>query len=421
MLDRDNMGRFNAAGDTQIVQEFPLAVGPMFSSPVYWNNTVYFTGNSKPIKGYYGLSGGLLTSVPIIQSLQNQPGGHAPSISANGNTNGILWVIGGPQLSAFNAITLTKLYGTNQLATRDASPPMAHFSTQTIANGRVYLGTQASLRVYGLLPKLLASGSGATVTFSDGGQNGSFSASSVMTDGQGLASTTYTLSKTAKTVTVTASSPGLAKVTFTETGTPGSPRWVLVQSGNQQNAPVTTMLLLPLVVKVSDSYGNGISGITVNLSAGTFGGTLSASSAVTNSLGRASVNYTTSTKAGKATILGTVAGMTSRAQFTETVTAGPAAGIVAISGNGQTAAANTPLASPLVARVNDQYGNPVPGASVSFSDGAAGGAFATNPLTTDSTGTASATYTTPPSPGQVTVNATVAGVATAVNFIVSVQ
>jgi len=449
VLDRDNMGRFNAAGDTQIVQEFPLAVGPMFSSPVYWNNTVYFTGNSKPIKGY-GLSGGLLTSVPIIHSLQNQPGGHAPSISANGNTNGILWVIGGPQLSAFNAITLTKLYGTNQLATRDASPPMAHFSTQTIANGRVYVGTQASLRVYGLLPKLLASGgngqtaavftalpiplqvsaataysggaiSGATVTFSDGGQNGSFSASSVMTDSQGLASTTYTLSKTAKTVTVTASSPGLAKVTFTETGTPGLPRWVLVQSGNQQNAPVTTMLLLPLVVKVSDSYGNGISGITVNLSAGTFGGTLSASSAVTNSLGRASVNYTTSTKAGKATILGTVAGMTSRAQFTETVTAGPAAGIVAISGNGQTAAANTPLASPLVARVNDQYGNPVPGASVSFSDGAAGGAFATNPLTTDSTGTASATYTTPPSPGQVTVNATVAGVATAVNFIVSVQ
>ncbi|PYV95234.1 MAG: hypothetical protein DMG86_21860, partial [Acidobacteria bacterium] len=367
-------------------------------------------------------------------SLQNQPGGHAPSISANGNNNGILWVIGGPQLSAFNAVTLAKLYATNQLATRDALPLMAHFSTQTIANGRVYVGTQASLRVYGLLPKLLASGgngqtaavftalpiplqvsaataysggaiSGATVTFSDRGQNGSFSASSVMTDSQGLASTTYTV---------------LAKVTFTETGTPGSPRWVLVQSGNQQNAPVTTMLPLPLVVKVSDSYGNGISGITVNLSAGTFGGTLSASSAVTN-LGRASVNYTTSTKAGKATILGTVAGMTSRAQFAETVTAGPAAGIVAISGNGQTAAANTPLASPLVARVNDQYGNPVPGASVSFSDGAAGGAFATNPLTTDSTGTASATYTTPPSPGQVTVNATVAGVATAVNFIVSVQ
>ena len=67
VLDRDNMGRFNAAGDTQIVQEFPLAVGPMFSAPVYWNNTVYFTGNYKPIKGY-GLSGGLLSSVPISSS-----------------------------------------------------------------------------------------------------------------------------------------------------------------------------------------------------------------------------------------------------------------------------------------------------------------------------------------------------------------
>src|SRR5262249_54921676 len=156
--------------------------------------------------------------------------------------------------------------------------------------------------------------------------------------------------------------------------------------------------------------GNGIPGMAVNFSDGSAGGTLSASTVVTGGLGRASVNYTTSTKAGKATILGTVAGMTSKAQFTETMTAGPAASIDAISGSGQTAAANPALPSPVGAGVTTQYGTPAPAASVSFSDGGAGGSFSANPVTTDGTGTANVTYTTPSSSGQVAIGATVAGV-----------
>jgi Bacterial Ig-like domain (group 1) len=159
----------------------------------------------------------------------------------------------------------------------------------------------------------------------------------------------------------------------------------------------------------------------VNFSDGSAGGTLSANTVVTSGLGRARVNYTTSTKAGTAKILGTVVGMTSKAQFTETVTAGPAASIDAISGSGQTATVNTALPSPLVTRVKDQYGNPVPAASVSFSDGASGGSFSANPVITDSTGTASVTYTTSSSPGQVTIGATVTGVSAIGTFTVSVQ
>lgn len=62
LLNRDNMGQFCSsctAGDTQIVQELPSAVGEMFSTPVYWNGTVYFTGNAHPIQAF-SLSGGLL-------------------------------------------------------------------------------------------------------------------------------------------------------------------------------------------------------------------------------------------------------------------------------------------------------------------------------------------------------------------------
>src|SRR5216684_849545 len=52
VLNRDNMGQFCSTcttGDTQIVQEIPLGAGKQSGTPVYWNNTVYFTGTSSPI------------------------------------------------------------------------------------------------------------------------------------------------------------------------------------------------------------------------------------------------------------------------------------------------------------------------------------------------------------------------------------
>jgi hypothetical protein len=49
-----------------------------------------------------------------------------------------------------DASTLKTLYTTNQNS-RDFLPPLAHFVTPIIANGRVFMGTQNSLVVYGLL------------------------------------------------------------------------------------------------------------------------------------------------------------------------------------------------------------------------------------------------------------------------------
>jgi hypothetical protein len=75
----------------------------------------------------------------------------------------------------------------------------------------------------------------------------------------------------------------------------------------------------------------------------------------------------------------------------------------------------------LVVSVTDQFGNLIAGASVSFSDGGAGGSFSANPVITTKAGLASANYTTPPMPGNVTVSATVAGVSTPANFTLIVQ
>jgi outer membrane protein assembly factor BamB len=155
VLNRDNLGMFST-NDSQVLQEFALVPNPnnidvLMSSAAYWNKTVYFAPNGSPLLAF-PLSGGLL-GTPLTTA-RSYNGGHSPSISANGNTNGIVWDITG-QLLAFDAVSLQLLYGTNQAPNgRDKLPPLGHFATQTVANGRVYIGTQNSLEAYGLLHAL---------------------------------------------------------------------------------------------------------------------------------------------------------------------------------------------------------------------------------------------------------------------------
>jgi hypothetical protein len=154
VLNRDNMGQYCSgctSGDTQIVQEIPMGAGKQSGTPAYWNNTVYFTGQSSPVLAYT-LSNGALVTPPAAQSIQVGGGGHA-IITAKGNSNGIMWFITGPSLWAMDAITLKKLYTSDQAANgRDTLPPLAHFATPIAADGKVFIGTQNSLVVYGLLP-----------------------------------------------------------------------------------------------------------------------------------------------------------------------------------------------------------------------------------------------------------------------------
>ena len=78
VLDRDAMGMYSP-NDSMILQEVPLIPGEthtlvqdvLYSSPVYWNNTVYFAPNASPIMAF-PLSGGLLGTP--INTAQSYPG-----------------------------------------------------------------------------------------------------------------------------------------------------------------------------------------------------------------------------------------------------------------------------------------------------------------------------------------------------------
>ena len=154
LLNRDNMGKLCStctAGDTQIVEEIPLGSHGN-TTPVYWNNTLYFSAASNPVTAYTLNNGALV--IPASAQSAALPGPSHAVITASGNSHGILWVInGGKTLFAMDAITLSTLYNSDQAANgRDALPPLAHFATPIAADGKVFVGTQNSLIVYRLLP-----------------------------------------------------------------------------------------------------------------------------------------------------------------------------------------------------------------------------------------------------------------------------
>ena len=145
VLDRDRMGRFQPGADSQIVQSLPGAVGRMFGIPAYFNNTVYFAGANDALKAF-PIVNGLLADKPSSQSAGSFPYlGSVPGISANGSRDGIVWTIDPNGLHAYDAANLgSELY-------RGSLGSYIKFSTPTIANGKVYAGTQDSLVVFGLL------------------------------------------------------------------------------------------------------------------------------------------------------------------------------------------------------------------------------------------------------------------------------
>lgn len=104
----------------------------------------------------WSLSKGLLSTTPVAQSVK-VAGGHSPVLSSNGTANDVLWQLqgSGPStnyaLQAFDAVTLGRIYNAGQTGGRDSLPAFPHFAQLMEVNGKVYVGTNSSLVVFGLL------------------------------------------------------------------------------------------------------------------------------------------------------------------------------------------------------------------------------------------------------------------------------
>lgn len=173
VVNRDNMGKFTpapppppACSDSPAgVQTIHVPGGPILSTPLFWNNSVYVVpGNGNVLS--FPMTGGILASSSSTANLNETlgPQGSTPVISSNGTNNAILWLIdtsGAQTWLAASAPAILRAYDPNNLSNeiyssaavtpRDTAGPAVKFTVPTVANGKVYVGTQTELDVYGLL------------------------------------------------------------------------------------------------------------------------------------------------------------------------------------------------------------------------------------------------------------------------------
>ena len=170
LIDRDNMTGFHLVD--MILQEVDVGNGMLcitcgiFSTPAFWQGNLYVVPIGSVLK-QYSLGNAILSSTPMHQASDvfDYPGA-SPAVSSSGSMNGIVWVVnttnnGTPNpgnasapavLFAYDAVSLTRLFSSPATAGLGAAGNAVKFVVPTVANGKVYVGTQTELTVFGLLP-----------------------------------------------------------------------------------------------------------------------------------------------------------------------------------------------------------------------------------------------------------------------------
>lgn len=175
VVDRDSLGKFNTGSDDNAYQPlldafptYPASCGGpgssgVYGAPVFFNGTVFYSASGDVIRGFK-LASAKLPSQPTVKSGTSfcYPGATL-SVSADGTQNGVLWALQNSTsqgiLHAYDAGSLAELYNSAQAGTRDQFGPGSKFTPPTVANGRVFVGTQADtsaggknyLAIFGLL------------------------------------------------------------------------------------------------------------------------------------------------------------------------------------------------------------------------------------------------------------------------------
>jgi len=175
LIDMHDLGHL---GDEHAVQHFSAAKTEVNGGAVYWNSSargglVYLWAQDDALR-VFGFNRGRFEPEPLAVGHDSSayPGGIL-SISAKGDTNGILWAnaaltahgnghVNGPAvLRAYDANDITReLWNSNLDPERDSPGRISKNAPPTVVNGKVYLATfgtlpvgTGALYVYGLLPK----------------------------------------------------------------------------------------------------------------------------------------------------------------------------------------------------------------------------------------------------------------------------
>jgi hypothetical protein len=222
---------------------------------------------------------------------------------------------------------------------------------------------------------------GARITFAPGTGRGSVTPSDgvATTDANGVATLgSWKLGTTAGAQTLTVTGDGLQSLTLHATATAGAPaaqQWRVQPS----NATANATIVPPMQVAIVDAFGNltpATSAVTLALGGTTdavLGGTLTRNAVA----GVATFNDVTVNRAGTGvTLVATTAGLTtSAASSSFTVVAAAPANLTVSAGNNQSAVVGTAVATPPAVRLVDASGDPIVGATITFTPGSGSGSM----------------------------------------------
>ncbi len=212
---------------------------------------------------------------------------------------------------------------------------------------------------------------GAVVNFAvpTTGASGTLSTITAITDANGLASVNVTANKVAGRFNATGTL-NVLNVQYNLTNLAGAATTVTASNGGQTTV-VNTGFTNPLQATVTDTYGNPISGATVNFTVPATGasGTVATAIATTNANGVATTTVTANGTVGIYAATGAVTGLTN-ASYTLTNVANPASipATIAVINNtsNQSTTINSPFTNPLQVLVSNNTGAPLANTPVTF-------------------------------------------------------
>lgn len=129
-----------------------------YGAPAYWNGHLYLFG-SDDVLSDFTVAGGRVSAAPVHRgTVRFRNPGAFPSVSANGEKDGIVWVVltkgyreknVAATLQAYDAADVSRLlYSSDHTA--GETPGMAvRFTMPIVADGRVYVAGRIAVSVYG--------------------------------------------------------------------------------------------------------------------------------------------------------------------------------------------------------------------------------------------------------------------------------
>ncbi len=256
---------------------------------------------------------------------------------------------------------------------------------------------------------------GTSVTFLVTQGGGTVAPDTVVSDSTGRVAAQWALGTTAGIQTVLVrpvAGPGSAL--FNATANPDVADTVFSVSGDAQSQQNGSLLTDPLVLKVTDQYGNAIDGFSIDFDiqpggTGTVnGGTTHATA--TDSAGEASANWTLGPEVGTQTVDATAGGLKgSPVTFSATSLSTQPGSLVLDSGDAQTGLVGFALNAKPRVQVLDLAMNPFPGATVEFVVTSGGGSVTSGSAISDVSGFAEVGWVLGAGAGTNTLEARVVG------------